>query len=50
MQRDQLSDEKFLKEVETSMQQHPFQFIKKEIDGTKLIHENDRVLVHNNAY
>ena len=32
-------------EVETSMQRRSFQFTKKEINGIKLIHKNDRVLV-----
>ena len=45
MQQDQLSDEKFQKEVELLMKQSPSQFTKKEINRVELIHENDRVLV-----
>ena len=45
MQWDQLSNEKFQKEVESLMKQSPSQFTKKEVDGVELIHQHDRVLV-----
>ena len=43
---DQLSDEKFQKEVKSLiMKQRPSRFTKKEVDGVKLIHEYNRILV-----
>ena len=45
MQRDQLNDNKFQKELKILMKRHPEKYTKKEIDGVELIHEHDRVLV-----
>ena len=43
--RNQLNDDKFQKELKILMKQHPYKYTKKGIDGVKLIHEYDRVLV-----
>ena len=45
MQQDQLNDNEFQKDLKILMKCQPQKYTKKEIDGVKLIHKHDRILV-----